>query len=158
MLRSLVGSEMCIRDRMKALLEMSTITPHLLQVNLWSVVHDPGLMELCSQNHIAVQVYNAMNGALGQGAATAAPRAREQLDAAASQVGMPASTVLLGWIAKQGIVSITRTTSMEHLIENSPERVLVAASMLSAAMQDQIRRAVKALMHRNSPHSHPNNP
>ena len=40
--------------------EFARVQPHILQINLWTDLNDPFLIEHCHRQHIHVQVYNAL--------------------------------------------------------------------------------------------------
>ena len=117
---------------------MAKVKPHVLQSNVWSIMFDPELVALANREHIRFQVYNVMNGALTPERAANAPEAWNALrqagltlsqDAAhASGEGvlqkLPPSTVVLGWLAEQSVITIPRTSvSSHHLSENAPDSV-----------------------------------
>lgn len=51
---------------LKKLLIISRIKPHIIQMNVWSYMYDPILIQLCNDSKIHIQVYNVMNGIINQ--------------------------------------------------------------------------------------------
>ena len=99
------------------------IQPHILQVNLWSVIYDSMLVDYCTQHGIHLQVYNAMQGTIAQ--PEQAPHAFHHLQSVAFDIAQeidlpvtPAQTIL-SWLVQHGISVIPRTSKLARLEENS---------------------------------------
>jgi diketogulonate reductase-like aldo/keto reductase len=99
------------------------IKPHVLQVNIWSLLYDAPLIEYCHKHRIHVQVYNTMQGTLVQPGI--APRALHHLQKVAYDVGdkvqrdITPAQILFAWLIQHGVSIIPRTSDVGHLKENS---------------------------------------
>lgn len=137
---------------LKTLLETSRIAPHLAQINVWSLMNDTPLIELMNENDIHLQVYNVMNGIIGQ--VYNNPKAHRHILMVANQlkqtsIDMSSSAaegalekvlfaqVLLTWLVQFGISVIPRTSNPEHLADNSA----IALSKIPNMSQEQIQIA-----------------
>lgn len=106
------------------LMGMARIQPHLAQMNVWSLLNDPPLVNLCHVNHVNIQVFNVMNGVLGY--IKAYPHAYHHLLMVTDQVQkkmgetpVSPSQLILKWLIHYGIAVIPRTSSFDRLKENS---------------------------------------
>jgi diketogulonate reductase-like aldo/keto reductase len=99
------------------------IHPHILQVNLWSLLYDSLLVEYCHKHRIHVQVYNAMAGTVSK--PEAAPRAYHHIQKVAYEISdeidynMTPAQVILAWLIQHGVSVIPRTSRLGRLNENS---------------------------------------
>jgi len=84
--------------------------PHILQDNVWNLAFNPHIHEYCRTNGIHYQVYNVMNGILGQ-----------QPKAPQAYLALGGSKGLLQWLVSQGMSVIPRTS--HHIQENSPAEI-----------------------------------
>jgi aldehyde reductase len=99
------------------------IHPHILQVNVWSLLYDSLLVEYCHKHRIHVQVYNAMAGTVSQ--PELAPRAYHHIQKVAYEISdeidytMTPAQVILAWLIQHGVSVIPRTSRLRRLDENS---------------------------------------
>jgi len=122
---------------LQALEEMATVMPHVSQYNVWNVVFNPLVLDYCRRNLIQYQVYNVMNGIVGN--KSRAPRAWQAVGASAVRI--------LHWLTqKEGIAVIPRTA--HHLAENAPSNVVLRQQLPDDDVieREQMVRAVKALL------------
>jgi hypothetical protein len=142
---------------LQRLLTIARVKPHLLQGNLWSVVYDPALLNLCTAHGILFQAYNVMNGATSIEAQHRAPRAAAFLRRLGRDLGLPersngatnrrldASEVVVAWLTQRGIGVIPRTSNPAHMMSNAPGTV-AAAPLLSTNEADDVMLAVRCLL------------
>lgn len=118
---------------METLLSMSGTTPHMVQINVWSLFNNLPLIELLHQYGVHIQVYNVMNGIIGQ--IHDNPRAYHHILMVANQlVQASVSTispslevvenvypgqVVLKWLVQYGISVVPRTSNLSRLAQNS---------------------------------------
>ena len=121
------------------------IHPHVLQVNLWSLLYDSMLVDYCHKHRIHVQVYNAMYGTMVEPGR--APRAFHYLQKVANEltdeVGLtvsPAQTIL-AWLIQHGVSIIPRTSKLSRLEENSA----VALATIPAFTDSQVETIAHAV-------------
>merc|ERR1712183_194902 len=99
------------------------IQPHIIQLNVWSILYDPELIIYCQAHNILIQVYNVMN--LLSGGSAHAPNARYHVEKVADDLSKKSSTkftvaqVIQAWLIQHGISVIPRTSSFDRLHENS---------------------------------------
>jgi len=145
---------------LQRLLTIARVKPHLLQGNLWSVVFDPALINLCNTHGILFQAYNVMNGATSIEAQYRAPRAAALLRRVGRDLGSPgrsssgngasnrrldASEVVVAWLTQRGIGVIPRTSNPAHMMANAP-RTVAAAPRLTTDEADDVMLAVRCLL------------
>ena len=120
------------------------IHPHILQVNLWSLLYDSMLVDYCHKHRIHVQVYNAMQGTVV--VPSRAPRAFHHIQKVANElgieVGLPVTPaqVVLAWLIQHGISVIPRTSRLSRLEENSA----VALTTIPAFTETQVETVAHA--------------
>ena len=138
-------------DDLRVLLETARTMPHVTQVNVWSVVNNPKLIQRYRNSGTHVQVYNVMNGIVGN--LFNNPKAHHHLLMVASQLEqvavdngsaqkgefqVKASQVILKWLVQSEYSIIPRTSNSERLTENS------AVSLMSIPdMNDEQLRVVE---------------
>lgn len=101
------------------------IHPHILQVNVWSLLFDANLIDYCHKRRIHVQVYNALHGTIMQ--PETAPRAFNHMQKVAFEISeelddvdeVTPAQVILAWLIQHGVSVIPRTSKMSRLAENS---------------------------------------
>ena len=98
------------------------IHPHILQVNIWSLLYDAPLINYCHKHRIHVQVYNTFVSTFEQ--AAIAPRAFRHIQKVANDLSQSGrkytpGQVVLAWLIQHGVSVIPRTSRMSHLAENS---------------------------------------
>lgn len=128
--------------------DKARVFPHILQQNVWVFVFNDFLIDFLHNHHVHIQVYNVMNGILGRG--KVAPNAYASLESIAQGLGddtneySPAQ-VVLAWLAQKGVSVIPRTSRPDRLVANGPAAI-ASVPQLSAKQDDQVRRAVRALL------------
>jgi len=145
-------------DDMKALLEVAHVPPHLTQINVWSLLNDPQLIELCNRHKIHLQVYNVMNGIIGRifnfshahhhllsvtnelHSAMA-----EKSDGSQALPSVTPGQVILKWLIQFNISVIPRTSNMDRLAENSAMAV-AAVPQLSETQLQMVAPAADAIL------------
>jgi len=99
------------------------IHPHILQVNLWSLIYDPLLVEYCHKHKIHVQAFNALHSTVRK--PETAPHAFHHLQKIAIDLSskmnedVTAAQIILAWLIQHGVSVIPGTTKLEHLKDNS---------------------------------------
>jgi diketogulonate reductase-like aldo/keto reductase len=99
------------------------IHPHILQVNLWSLLYDAMLIEYCHKRRIHVQAYNAIQGTVIQPGT--APRAYHHIQKVANEmrdsekITVTPAQVILAWLVQHGVSVIPKTSLLSRLSENS---------------------------------------
>lgn len=123
--------------------------PHILQVNLWSLLYDAQLVEYCHKQRIHVQVYNAMQGTIMQ--PEYAPRAFHHIQKIAYEISkehdleITPGQIVLAWLIQHGITVIPRTSKMERLKENSAVEVSKVPA-LNDIQVESVAHAVEAYL------------
>jgi diketogulonate reductase-like aldo/keto reductase len=143
-------------DDMEALIQMARVPPHIIQMNVWSLLNDPKLVETCNRNNVHIQVFNVMNGILGSIFNT--PHAHHHLLMVASDLkkampeelasGVTASQVILKWLIQFGLSIIPRTSNLDRLAENSAVK-LAAIPDLDDKHLELVAHAVEAMLSGN---------
>jgi len=136
------------------LLETCRITPHLAQINVWSLMNERPLIELFDQNKVHLQVYNVMNGVTSH--LFDNPKAHHHILMVGNQLKRAAidensedtvleqvlfTQVILTWLVQFGISVIPRTSDFEHLTGNSA----VSLSRIPSLNPEQVETAGKAM-------------
>lgn len=125
------------------------IYPHILQINVWSLLYDAALINYCHKHRIHVQVYNAFGATLGQPGV--APRAYRHIQKVANDVSVNAGTtftpaqIILSWLIQHGVSVIPRTSRLSHLQENSAVS-LATVPALDDMQVETIAHAVEAYL------------
>jgi diketogulonate reductase-like aldo/keto reductase len=127
---------------LQALLAQARIVPHIIQLNVWSLLFDPDLIQLCRHHNIHVQVYNVMNGIFGR-ATTHSPQALHRLVALADEAKVTPVQLVVAWLVQQGVSVIPRTTSASHLHDNA---AAVPVIQMPDDDDDILRRIVTVLL------------
>jgi diketogulonate reductase-like aldo/keto reductase len=121
------------------------IHPHILQVNMWSLLYDSHLIDYCHKRRIHVQSYNAIQGTIMN--AQGAPRAYNHIQQVAADLSkamdLPVTPgqVVLAWLVQHGVSVIPRTSRTERLDENSA----VAISRIPAMTDMQVETIAHAV-------------
>mmetsp|Transcript_22371 Transcript_22371/g.42481 ORF Transcript_22371/g.42481 Transcript_22371/m.42481 type:complete len:478 (-) Transcript_22371:160-1593(-) len=121
------------------------IHPHMIQVNLWSLLYDAHLVDYCHQRRIHVQVYNAMSGTVST--PETAPKAFHHVQKVAHDLSeelgesLTPAQVILAWLIQHGISVIPRTSNVVRLEENSA----VSLSNIPALSDQQVETIAHAM-------------
>jgi aldehyde reductase len=128
------------------------IHPHILQVNLWSLLYDAELVEYCHKHRIHMQVYNAMAGTISK--PEIAPRAYHHIQKVANEISdeidysMTPAQVILAWLIQHGVSVIPRTSRLQRLDENSAV-ALASIPAFTDLQVETVAHAVEAYMSGN---------
>eukprot|EP00978_Attheya_sp_CCMP212_P027877 scaffold94607_cov56-Attheya_sp.AAC.3 len=136
---------------MEELLHISRIIPHVIQGNVWDVVHDPHLMKFLEENNIVFQAFNVMNGIIAQrrkafNAFLRLIRICEELEQTMPEGRtVSPSMLVLAWLVQSDISIIPRASSSDHQMDNSNSAIM-SVPILSEEQQKRIKSAVSALL------------
>lgn len=125
------------------------IQPHILQMNLWYLMYDSQLVDYCHKHRIHVQVYNAIQGTVGE--PNRAPHAFHHIQKVANELGRQAalpvtpSQTVLAWLIQHGISVIPRTTKLSRLEENSAV-ILSTIPVFTDSQIETVAHAVEAFL------------
>eukprot|EP00934_Nitzschia_sp_Nitz4_P007246 Nitzschia sp. Nitz4//scaffold137_size62074//10514//11812//NITZ4_006407-RA/size62074-processed-gene-0.80-mRNA-1//-1//CDS//3329535676//7236//frame0 len=127
---------------LKTLMETSRIQPHLVQLNVWSLLNDPQTVNLCHHYQSAVQVFDVMNGIIARAATT--PHANGFLRKVAHEIASgaePVTTdeVIFKWLTEFGISTV----------QDDPSLSLEGIQDLSESNQKVVASAVEAILTSN---------
>jgi diketogulonate reductase-like aldo/keto reductase len=134
---------------MEVMENFARIRPHVLQVNLWSLLYDTSLVDYCHKHRIHVQVYNAIQGTIVQ--PERAPRAFHYIQKVANEItqelelSVTPGQVILAWLIQHGVSVIPRTSRLNRLEENSAVSVSTIPA-LTETQVESIAHAVEAYM------------
>lgn len=135
-------------DEINELINTARVQPHIVQMNVWSLLNDPHLVDVCNLNNVKIQVFNVMNGILGNALST--PHAHHHLLMVVNQIHKNASEqinnvkvaqVVLKWLVQFGISIIPRTSNLDRLTENSA----VSLSHIPDLSEDQLETVAHAV-------------
>jgi diketogulonate reductase-like aldo/keto reductase len=119
---------------LKSLLETAKIQPHIHQISLWSMYHDPELMDLMrNATSMVYQVYNVMQ-VFGQGS-DALGAYRFMWELGKINGGYAPHTMGLAWMMQHHISVIPSTRDWDHLEENTVGHLLQIPTLNSADAQ-----------------------
>lgn len=140
---------------MKAVMEESRVRPHLVQLNVWSLLNDPQTVHLCHQNSAAIQVFDVMNGIVTRASST--PHANGYLRKIAHEISPaddPVTTdqVIFKWLTSYGIagLQVDPSLSLDGVLDLTDEHQKVVSHAVEAIltntdMEDDIH--VKVTFH-----------
>ncbi|CAB9518337.1 Probable NAD(P)H-dependent D-xylose reductase xyl1 [Seminavis robusta] len=134
---------------MKEIKESATVQPHILQINVWSLLYDPLLMDYCHKHGVHVQVYNVLNGILTD--PERAPNAYHHLQKIASDFSeenieeITPAQVVLAWLVQHGVSIVPRTSRLSRLQENSA-LALSSVPALSDSQVELVAHSVEAFL------------
>jgi diketogulonate reductase-like aldo/keto reductase len=145
-------------EDLQTLLETARTLPHVSQVNVWSVINNPSLIGKFKRSRTHVQVYNVMNGILGN--VFNNPKAHHHLLMVANQLEQEAvskgvvkegdfqvqtSQIILKWLVQSDYSIIPRTSNYERLAENSAVSLMNIPNMNDEQLEI-VWKSMKALM------------
>jgi len=157
MIESIGVSNFQLND-MEEFEHFALIRPHVLQMNVWSLLNDPDLIDYCQHHEIHVQVYNTMR-MIAQGS-NSAPianfRLEEVMDDLSKEMvspslrdrGLSKGQIVLAWLIQHGISVIPGTTQFNRLQENSAVS-LAQIPELSDSQAKTIAHSVEAFLSGN---------
>jgi len=138
------------------------IHPHVLQINVWSLLYDPHVVDYCETNNIHIQVYNAMSGIVAN--PDKAPKAYHHLQKIAAELTtqieeentedsfgeleieeLSPAQVVLAWLIQHGVGVIPRTSRLSRLSENSAI-TLMQVPELNNLQVETVAHAVEAYL------------
>jgi diketogulonate reductase-like aldo/keto reductase len=133
---------------MKAIMSESRILPHLVQLNVWSLLHDPTTVNLCNRHNTHMQVFDVMNGIISR--ARQAPHASGHLhkvahELASEERSLTAAQVVFKWLTQYEISALQRDIDLSvagipDLTENQLKEVghAVEAILSGSDMEDDV--------------------
>ena len=146
---------------LQTLLETCKITPHLAQINLWSILNELPLIQMMDANNIHLQVYNVMNGIIGN--VIQNPKAHHHILMVGNQLKQKYydenahsssgtqndfvmeqvlfTQVILTWLVQAHISVIPRTSDPGHLTDNSA----VSLSRIPSMSKEQVEVVGKSM-------------
>jgi diketogulonate reductase-like aldo/keto reductase len=136
-------------DDIEQMDSFSRIHPHILQVNIWSLLFDAQLVDHCHKHRIHVQVFNAIQGTVMK--PEVAPRAYHHIQKIAYEMSDEIDTVvtpaqvILAWLIQHGVSVIPRTSRLARLEENSAIS-LANIPALSDMQVETVAHAVEAYL------------
>jgi hypothetical protein len=108
---------------LKTLLRTAKIQPHIHQISIWSIYHEPALMSVMrTATSMVYQAYNVMQ--LFEQGADAPGAYRFMWELGQVNGGHSAHTMGLAWMIQNHISVIPSTRNWDHLNENSVGRLL----------------------------------
>lgn len=131
--------------------KMARIHPHMIQVNLWSLLYDAHLVDYCHQRRIHVQVYNTMLSTISSPGSAKTPKAFHHVQKVAHDLSaelketLSPAQVILAWLIQHGISVIPRTSNVARLEENSAV-ALAAIPALNDQQVETIAHAIEAFL------------
>lgn len=137
-----------LRD-MEELEAMAKIEPHILQINIWSLLYDPLLIDYCHRHRIHVQVYNVMHTVMSD--PEKAPNAYHHLQKIGSDLSeemteeVSPAQVVLAWLMQHGVSIIPRTSRLSRLQQNSA-MALAEIPELDDTQVEMVAHAVEAFL------------
>ena len=145
-----IGVSNFVNGDVDELIRISSVKPHILQMNVWSLLNDPHLVNVCHKNDLHIQVFNVMNGIIRRD--RVAPHAQHHLLKVANdisktldEVPVTASQVVLKWLLQMGISVVPRSISEGELFENSAVE-LAKIPDLSEDHLEIVAHAIEALL------------
>ncbi len=139
------------RKELEELTSIARVVPQIVEIDTWSLLYDPLLIEFCHKKGIHIIAYHLMSGVLSKNAE--APFATHHLLSVANDItnemrssgllkedhkDISAAQVVLAWLVQHSISVIPRTTDLYHLQENS------AASLVEIPPMDDSRVQIVA--------------
>lgn len=127
----------------------ATVQPHILQINVWSLLYDPELITYCHTHNIHVQVYNLMS--VFSTGSEIAPYANLHLDNVADElstelsISFTAAQIVQAWLIQHDVSVIPRTTKLNRLHENSAVSIALVPE-LSENQIKMVAHSVEALL------------
>lgn len=136
------------RDDMETLVKTSKTMPHIAQINVWTLMNNPALIDMLNRSGIHIQVYNVMNGIIGQ--LNNNPKAHHHILMVGNQLVQASATgssplevvdvvrpgqVVLKWLVQTGISVIPRTSNLDRLDQNSAVALMRIPNMNEQQLQ-----------------------
>ena len=151
---SSIGVSNFAKTDLEELLQMARVKPHMIQMNVWSLLHDPHLVEVCHQNSIHIQLYNIMHGILAN--AFYSPHAYHHLLLVANRLQkkvadadddfmITPAQVILKWLIQYDMSVVPKTSSLERLSHNSAVS-LAAIPDLDETNLELVAYAIEAML------------
>jgi diketogulonate reductase-like aldo/keto reductase len=134
---------------MQEFLTFARVMPHLLQINVWSLLYDPILIDFCQQQGIHVQAFNVMSIITVE--PEKAPHAYHHLQRIAQDLSedlpdeLTPAQVVLAWLIQHGVSVIPRTSRLSRLEENSAV-ALTAVPEMSDYQVETVAHCVEAYL------------
>ncbi|CAB9509142.1 Probable NAD(P)H-dependent D-xylose reductase xyl1 [Seminavis robusta] len=156
-IRSIGVANFHLKD-MEELEELAQVQPHILQLNVWSLLYDSQLIDYCYKHGIHVQVYSILNGIVTE--PQKAPNAFHHLQKVASELTddkqphsqqeqeedeVSPAQVVLAWLVQHGVSIVPRTSRLSRLKENSAV-ALASVPDLSVEQVETVAHSVEAFL------------
>jgi len=144
------------RTELEELASIAKVVPQIVELDTWSLLYDPLLIEFCHKKGIHIVAYHLIQGVLSK--ATEAPFATHHLLSVANDITkemrasgsladkeITAAQVILAWLVQHSISVIPRTTDLYHLKENSAASIVQIPAMDDSRVQI-VAQSVEALI------------
>ena len=146
------------RRELEELTSIANTLPQMIEIDTWSLLYDPLLIEFCHQKKIHIVAYHLMEGVMSKTKQT--PFASHHLLSVANDITMEmrekgvleedsdditAPQVVLAWLVQHSISVIPRTTDLFHLQENSASSLVEIPPMDDDRVQ-VVAQSVEALI------------
>ena len=138
-------------ETLQELVAMAEVKPHAVQLNAWTVVHEPALVAYCEEQGIHVQVYGTLQGVLPDLAPPHASHlkrhehAYQQISKVARSLGKTEAAVILRWWLQRGTSVVARSVNPGHLADNAD--AVFGGWELSREQMDRVTFGVSGCMH-----------
>jgi len=146
------------RRELEELASITNTLPQIVEVDTWSLLYDPLLIEFCHKKGIHIVAYHLFQGILSK--SKDAPFATHHLLSIANDItkdmvakglhhpdgrDITAAQVILAWLVQHSISVIPRTTDLYHLRENSANSLTAIPPMDDSKVQ-VVAQSVEALI------------
>jgi diketogulonate reductase-like aldo/keto reductase len=149
------------RKELEELASIAKVLPQIAEIDTWSLLYDPLLIEFCHKQGIHIVAYHLIQGVLSKSAET--PFATHHLLSVANDISkdmrskgllsndtednndITAAQVILAWLVQHSISVIPRTTDLYHLRENSASALMEIPPMDDSTVQ-VVAESVEALI------------
>ncbi|KAL3937276.1 MAG: hypothetical protein SGBAC_007583 [Bacillariaceae sp.] len=134
-------------EEMDELLALCSVKPHLVQMNISSLIEDTMLVNRCKAHDIHIQVFNVMERIVKNAQST--PQAYKSVTSTGNalshgQKAVSPGQTILKWLTQKEISIIPRTHDLDHLSENSVG-ALARLSDISSNADVVLQKAVEAI-------------
>jgi len=149
------------RKELEELASIAKVLPQIVEIDTWSLLYDPLLIEFCHKQGIHIVAYHLIQGVLSKSQET--PFATHHLLSVANDISkdmrskgllsnddednndITAAQVILAWLVQHSISVIPRTTDLYHLRENSASALMEIPPMDDSMVQ-VVAQSVEALI------------
>lgn len=146
------------RKELEELTSIAKTPPQMIEIDTWSLLYDPLLIEFCHKKGIHIIAYHLMEGVITK--SREVPFASHHLLSVASDItkemrekglleedaeDITSAQVTLAWLVQHSISVIPRTTDLFHLQENSASSLVEIPPMDDARVQ-VVAQSVESLI------------